>query len=115
MRKYAETLPEAEWEVLRRRHPGGDVQIKALLASTKAFADSYDDMTFTPPQLSTIQARTLIVQGDRDPLFPVEISVEMARAVPVSNLWIVPGAGHGPVLGEKWPEFLQTAAAFLRE
>jgi pimeloyl-ACP methyl ester carboxylesterase len=115
MRKYPDTLPEAQWEVLRRRHPGGDAQIRALLISTKAFAESYDDMTFTPPQLSTIQARTLIVQGDRDPLYPVEISVEMARAIPRSSLWIVPNSGHGPVIGDRWPEFLETAAAFLRE
>ena len=115
MRKCPDPLPEAQWEVLRGRHPGGDAQIKALMMSTKAFADSYDDMTFTPPQLSTIQARTLIVQGDRDPLYPVEISVEMARAIPQSSLWIVPNSGHGPVIGERWPEFLKTAAAFLRE
>ena len=41
------------------------------MASTKAFADSYDDMTFTPPHLAMIRARTLIVQGDSDPLYPV--------------------------------------------
>jgi pimeloyl-ACP methyl ester carboxylesterase len=115
MRKYSDTLPEAQWEVLRRRHPGGDAQIRALLQSTKAFADSYDDMTFTPPQLSTIRARTLVVQGDRDPLYPVEISVEMARAIPQASLWIIPNSGHGPVIGDRWPEFLKTAAAFLRE
>ena len=61
-----------------------------------------------------ITARTLIVQGDRDPLYPVEISVQMAKAIPRSDLWILPGAGHGPVLGERWTEFLKTAAAFLR-
>ena len=72
-------------------------------------------MNFTPPLLATIQARTLIVQGDRDPLYPVELSVEMARAIPRSSLWIVPGTGHGPVLGEKWPAFLETARRFLRE
>lgn len=115
MRQYPDSLPEAEWENLRRRHPGGDAQIQALLASAKAFADSYDDMNFTPPYLSTIQARTLIVQGDRDPFYPVEISVEMARAIPRSSLWIVPGSGHGPVFGERWNEFLKTAARFLRE
>jgi pimeloyl-ACP methyl ester carboxylesterase len=114
MRQYRNSLPEQQWEILRRRHPGGDVQIEALLASTEAFADSYDDMTFTPPDLSTIRARTLIVQGDRDPLYPVELSVEMAKAIPKSSLWIVPGGGHGPVIGEQWPEFLKTAAAFLR-
>jgi pimeloyl-ACP methyl ester carboxylesterase len=84
------------------------------LASTKAFADSYDDLNFTPPYLGKITARTLIVQGDRDPLYPVEISVEMARAIPRASLWIVPNAGHGPVLGSRWVEFLKTAKAFLQ-
>ncbi len=115
MSRYPDSLNEAQWEVLRRRHPGGNVQIQALVASTRSFANSYDDMNFTPPYLATIQARTLIVQGDRDPLYPVELSVEMARAIPQSSLWIVPGSGHGPVIGEKWPEFLTTAARFLRD
>jgi pimeloyl-ACP methyl ester carboxylesterase len=114
MRAYPDNLPAAERENLRRRHPGGDAQIEAILASTKAFASSYDDLNFTPPYLGRITARTLIVQGDRDPLYPVEISVEMAKAIPRSSLWIVPNAGHGPVLGQRWPEFLKTAAAFLR-
>ena len=115
MREYAENLPESQWEILRRRHPGGDAQIHAILASTRAFADSHDDMNFTPPLLATIQARTLIVQGDRDPLYPVELSVDMAKAIPRSSLWIIPGGGHGPVFGERWPEFLKAAAAFLRD
>ena len=94
---------------------GGDAQIEALIASTTAFADSYDDMNLTPPHLATIQARTLIVQGDRDPLYPVDLSFDMAKAIPHSSLWIVPNSGHGPVLGERWPEFLKTAAAFLEQ
>ena len=114
MRKYADALPPEQWDILRRSHPGGDAQIKALLDSAKSFADSYDDLNFTPAYLSTIQARTLIVQGDRDPFYPVEISLEMARAIPNSSLWIVPDAGHGPVFGERWPEFLKTALTFLR-
>jgi pimeloyl-ACP methyl ester carboxylesterase len=114
MRVFPDSAPEAHREFMRRSHPGGDAQINAILASTRAFADSYDDMNFTPPYLSRIQARTLIVQGDRDPLYPVELSVEMARAIPKSSLWIVPDSGHGPVLGARWPEFLKTAADFLR-
>jgi pimeloyl-ACP methyl ester carboxylesterase len=114
MSRYADSLPDQQWEILRRRHPGGDAQIKALLASTTAFATSYDDMNFTPPYLSTIRARTLIVQGDRDPLYPVEISLQMAKAIRQSSLWIIPNAGHGPVIGDRWPEFLRTADAFLR-
>jgi pimeloyl-ACP methyl ester carboxylesterase len=115
MSQYGDNLPEEQWEILRRRHPGGDSQIKAILASTKSFATSYDDLNFTPPLLSTIQARTFIIQGDRDPLYPVELSVEMAKAIPNSRLWIVPNAGHGPVIGSRWSEFLQTASAFLQE
>ena len=115
MRQYPETLPAEQREMLRRWHPGGDKQIQAILASTRSFADSYDDMNFTPPYLSTIKARTLIVQGDRDPLYPVEISVEMAKAIPKSSLWIVPDGGHGAVLGERWPEFQKAAIAFLAQ
>jgi pimeloyl-ACP methyl ester carboxylesterase len=114
MRKYAENPPPQEWERLRRAHPGGDRQINALLASAASFANSYDDLNFTPPYLATIQARTLIVEGDRDPLYPVELSLEMAKAIPNASLWIVPNAGHGPVIGERWPEFLKRASAFLR-
>ena len=115
MRQYADSLSSQEWETMRRRHPGGDAQIQALLKSTKAFAESHDDMNFTPLDLSTIKAHTLIVQGDRDPLYPVEISMEMAKAIPHSTLWIVPGGGHGPIAGERWPGFAKRALAFLRE
>ena len=115
MSQYGDNLPEEQWEILRRRHPGGDAQIKAILDSAKSFATSYDDLNFTPPLLSTIKARTFIIQGDRDPLYPVELSVEMFKAIPNSRLWIVPNAGHGPVIGSRWPEFIQTASAFLLE
>lgn len=113
MRQYPNSLTEQDWEMMRRRHPGGDDQIKAILASTQAFAESYDDMNFTPPFLATIRARTLIVQGDRDPFYPVEISLEMAKAIPQSSLWIIPGGGHGPIGGERWTEFVRTASVFL--
>lgn len=115
MRRYAESLSPAQWENLRRIHIGGDPQVQALLASTLAFAEDYDDLAFTPPRLATIQARTLIIQGDRDPLYPVDLSVEMAKAIPKSSLWIIPGTGHGPVIGQRWQDFLETSASFLRE
>lgn len=115
MRQYAGNLPPQERERLRRSHPGGDRQIEALLASTASFADSCDDMNFTPPDLSRIEASTLIIQGDRDPLYPVELSLEMARAIPHASLWIIPNAGHGPVIGERWAEFVAAASTFLHK
>lgn len=114
MRQYAASLPPEQWDTLRRKHPGGDQQIRKILDSTTAFADSHDDMNFTPPLLATIRARTLIIQGDRDPLYPVELSVEMASAIPQSSLWIVPGGGHGPIGGVRWAEFLKTSLEFLQ-
>ena len=115
MRNYRDSLPPQEWERLRRTHPGGDGQIESILASVQAFADSNDDLQFTPADLATISARAWIVQGDRDPLYPVEISREMARSIPNAQLSIVPGGGHGPVFGEHWPQFVRDASAFLME
>jgi len=110
-----ESRTEEEWQVMRERHKLGDDQIRALWKQGNAFKDSYDDMNFTPPYLSTVKARTLIVSGDRDPLYPVEIFVEMYRAIPRSQLWVVPNGGHGPVYGEAREEFVRTALAFLRK
>jgi pimeloyl-ACP methyl ester carboxylesterase len=104
--------PEAR-QALRARHPHGDDQIRALYAMTAGFATSYHDMAFTPPLLATIQARTLIVHGDRDPLYPVELAVELYRSIPHAALWVVPNGDHGPVFGPLAAGFAQTALAHL--
>jgi len=72
---------EAEWEQMRQWHKHGDEQIRALWTMANSFKDSYDDMNFTPPYLSTIAARTLIVHGDRDPLYPINMAVELYSAI----------------------------------
>jgi pimeloyl-ACP methyl ester carboxylesterase len=105
---------EEEWNQMRKWHIHGDEQIRALWRMSRRFADSYDDMAFTPPLLSTITARTLIVHGDRDPLYPVPLAVEMYQAIPKSALWVVPDAGHGPIYGERSALFAQTAVEFLK-
>jgi pimeloyl-ACP methyl ester carboxylesterase len=76
------------------------------------YKDSYDDMNFTGPYLSTITARTLIVHGDRDQFFPFNIPVEMYRSIPKSFLWIIPNGGHVPIDDPKIP-FASTALGFL--
>jgi pimeloyl-ACP methyl ester carboxylesterase len=103
-----------EWEIMRKRHKLGDDQIVALWEWSRGLKDSYDDMNFTPPSLSRIKAPTLIVYGDRDFLYPVEMAVEMYRAIARSALWIVPNSGHGPVFFDAAPQFVQTALAFFR-
>ncbi len=108
-----ETRPPAEWAEMRARHSLGDEQIRALWRHGRGFADSYDDMNFTPPLLSTIIAPTLIVYGDSDPLYPVELGLELYRAIPQSRLWVVPGGGHGPIYLEHRDAFVRTALTFL--
>jgi len=110
-----EDQPPEAWEAMRARHRLGDEQIRALWAQQRAFKDSYDDMSFTPPSLSRITARTLIVYGDRDPLYPVEMGVEMYRAIPRAALWVVPEGGHGPIFAEAAGLFARTALDFLRD
>jgi len=109
-----ESHSEAEWTQMRQWHPQGDEQIRKIWRQMHGFADSYDDMNFTPPYLSTITARTLIVHGDRDPLYPVNLALEMFTAIPQSSLWIVPNGGHGPIFGEMAERFVDTALKFFR-
>jgi pimeloyl-ACP methyl ester carboxylesterase len=77
-------------------------------------AGDYDDMHFTAASLSAITARMLIVHGDRDALYPVELAVELYRAIPGSALWVIPQGGHGPIFAEQAAPFAAAAAAFLR-
>jgi pimeloyl-ACP methyl ester carboxylesterase len=109
-----ENQPASEWETMRRRHKNGDAQIVALWEQCRALKDSYDDMNFTPADLARISASTLIVYGDRDPLYPVEMAVEMYRAIPSAALWVVPGGGHGPIFLDAAPAFVHAALAHLR-
>jgi len=108
-----DTYGQAEREAMRKKHPGGDDQILALWEQLHAFKDSYDDLNFTPPLLASIRARTLIVHGDSDPLYPVEMAMELHRWIPDSRLWVVPNAGHVPIFGEATPEFSRIASHFL--
>ena len=108
-----DTLSENDWIALRQRHVHGDDQIRMLYAQARGFAMSHDDMAFTPPLLGTITARTLIVHGDRDPYYPVELALELFRGIPQSALWIVPHGAHGPIFGPLAGPFAAAALAHL--
>jgi pimeloyl-ACP methyl ester carboxylesterase len=110
----ADSQSASEWESMRKRHKLGDEQIAALWDWTRGMQHSYDDMNLTPPVLSNITARTLIVFGDRDPLYPVEMAVEMYRAIPQSELWVWPNGGHGPMFSDP-AQFVQTSLKFLKQ
>ena len=111
-RTYSEAmLGEDERARMRVRHqrPG---QADKLFAQVRAFADG-DDPSFSATTLATITASTLIVFGDRDPLYPVSSAVELREAIPRSFLWGVPKGGHGPIFGPHAARFRETAMEFL--
>jgi pimeloyl-ACP methyl ester carboxylesterase len=104
-----------EWEFMRTQHVHGDEQIAALWRLGAGFARDTTDMTFTPERLATITAKTLIVSGDRDPLYSVELAVELYRGIKGSELYVVPNGGHGPIFLSEREAFVKRAMAFLDE
>lgn len=58
-------------------------QLAAILASGDRTAD-----------LQTIEAPTLVIHGEKDPLVDVSGGEATAKAVPGADLWVVPGMGH---------------------
>jgi pimeloyl-ACP methyl ester carboxylesterase len=111
-RVYSEAmLSEADRARMRDRHCR-DGQLDTLFAQVHAFAEG-NDPSFTREDLATISADTLIVFGDRDPLYPVSLAVELREAIPRSWLWVVPNGGHGPVFGPAAAPFVATALAFF--
>jgi pimeloyl-ACP methyl ester carboxylesterase len=107
-------LPDAQRRALQERHKHGDAQIRALFTQLRAFKDRYDDVNFSAADLARVSARTLIVHGDRDPLYPIAIPTEMQAAIAGSDLWIVPDGGHAPIFGDMAGCFLEMALPFLR-
>jgi pimeloyl-ACP methyl ester carboxylesterase len=106
-----QSMSDDELRRMRERHRR-ERQLDLLLAQVHAFADG-DDPNFTAAELGRITAPTLIVFGDRDPLYPVSLGVELHDAIRRSWLWVVPNGGHGPVFGAQAPLFVETAMAFL--
>ena len=107
-----DTMPPEVREMYRECANRGDEQIRQLIAQFNAFHDNHDDMNFTPQLLSTITAPTLVVHGDRDNFFPVEIAVSIYRALPNASLWIIPNGDHVPIYNALVP-FTSTALDFL--
>ncbi|MCA9973750.1 MAG: alpha/beta fold hydrolase [Anaerolineales bacterium] len=59
------------------------------------------------PQLPQVQAQTLILVGDRDPIVAPAQSYEIARLIPNAELTVFKGAGHLPFL-ERTAEYNQS-------
>lgn len=106
------TLPPDVLAMYRECAKRGDAQLRQLLAQFNALGRDTDDMSFTAERLSRISARTLVVHGERDRFFPVDIAEDLARSIPNAELWIVPGGEHAPIFDPAVP-FTSTALRFL--
>lgn len=108
-----EDFKDEQWvEDLSKIHVNGRGQLEMILKKFHSFKDDYFGMNFTPPILSTITPKTLIVMGEKDLGF--ELAFEMHRSIPNSYLWILPNTGHtDPVHGKNIPEFLRISGEFL--
>lgn len=109
-----ERMPAPVQAMYRECAKRGDAQVRQLIAQFNALHANCDDVNFTPRELSTITARTLVVHGDRDRFFPVEIAEGICRAIPNARLWLIPGGEHVPVFDPAVP-FIATALRFLAE
>ncbi|HEY8595823.1 MAG TPA: alpha/beta hydrolase [Devosiaceae bacterium] len=107
-----ETMPREVREMYRECAKRGDEQVRQLIARFNTLGDDHDDMNFSAHDLAAITARTLIVHGDRDRFFPVEIAVGLYRSIRDARLWIIPGGEHAPIYDAEIP-FTATALRFL--
>jgi len=87
-------MPPEQQEETRRLHPRGDQQIRSLYAQLRTLADNYEDFDFSPEHLASIPVRTLLVWGDRDEFYPLDVALELYEALPNASLWVVPGESH---------------------
>ncbi|POY35870.1 alpha/beta hydrolase [Solitalea longa] len=108
------TMPQEVREMYRECAKRGDEQIRQLITQFNAFHQNYDDMNFTAQSLTTITARTLVVHGDRDNFFPVDIAENICSNILNATLWIIPNGDHVPIYDSKVP-FTSTALRFLEQ
>ena len=96
-----ETMPQDVREMYQECAKRGEEQIQELISQFNDFYHNHDDMNFSSEDLSIIKARTLIIHGERDNFFPVEIALDMNRSIPNSSLWIIPNGEHVPIFNSE--------------
>ena len=91
-----------------REQQTSEEQIKSILAQMPNY-----NVTVTDAELKSIQARMLIVHGDKDVATPIECVSKVKKYVPNSFLWVLPNAEHGAHKGNNKPEFIRISKEFF--
>jgi pimeloyl-ACP methyl ester carboxylesterase len=104
-------MEDAERERLRTLHARPD-QLEALASQIRAMA-TQDDPNFSAADLARVTAKTRVVYGERDMLYPVEVGRALADAIPGAELDVVPRAGHVPIFGQHAARFAARVLEFF--
>lgn len=78
--------------MLRQFHPQGEEHWQSVLQRSARMWLAYSGLT--REQVATIETPTLVIQGDRDEVIPVDEGVKIYRWLPNAELAILPGADH---------------------
>jgi pimeloyl-ACP methyl ester carboxylesterase len=97
-------------DVLKSWHPGGAQQWQALVGQTAPMWLAYAGLT--PDDLRGIESPALVLAGDRDEMFPLDLMVSLYRALPNAELAICPQADHS---GPGTPERAGMFACMIRD
>jgi pimeloyl-ACP methyl ester carboxylesterase len=69
---------------------------RVLYDRLHAWADDPAVPPYQPTDLAAITCPTLVLHGDRDGIYPLEVAAALYRAIPNAELAVVPGTGHAP-------------------
>lgn len=116
MVRVVEEMPERPRVIERARHLHGpwhgDDYWRILGEVFRSYTVGVPELHFQPSDLARIDRPVLILHGDRDRFFPVDVPLAMYAAFPDAELAIVPACGH--FLPKEQPElFLAILTDFL--
>src|SRR5688572_24105704 len=93
-----------------REQQTSEEQIKSILAQTPNY-----NVTLSDAELKSIQARTLIVHGDKDGATPIMCVAKAKQNLPNSFLWVLPNTEHGAHTGDHKADFIRISKEFFGE
>lgn len=103
-----ENLPSPFIKKLKKTHYRGVSQIKALFNPNLNY-----EISISNEDLKPLNARALIVNGDRDELLGITPAIVLHENLPNSELWIVPNTGHIAITGVNQDSFLEKSSKFF--
>ena len=65
-------------------------------------------------RIGRIAQPILIIQGQRDPVVPVEQAQRLQATAPNAQLWVLPDSGHCEAIARHTEEYVSRVGDFLR-